>query len=204
MEPKEIKLINITLLFLEPLNHLLITTQGILELFKIGDKIPQHSLIEAPGLKVFIFPERKKEIIFEMNRLLINDRSGSLPQDSEVIDYLFKILEKGSFIGMASEKVAAHGFNYDILIGPQSGLIQFNELIGNKISKIIENIEEAGIRTIFEKEKVRFDFQLNPVSKEKLIAHLNAHYREPLPQKEKLNENLLKQYEYFISLIKEF
>lgn len=204
MEPKEIKLINITLLFSEPLNHLLITTQGVLELFKIGDKIPQHSLIEAPGLKVFIFPERKKEIIFETNRLLINDKSGSLPQNSEVIDYLFKILEKGSSIGLILEKIAAHGFNYDILIAPPSGLVQFNELVGSKISKIIENIEEAGIRTIFKKEEVRFDFQLNPVSKEKIIAHLNAHYSEPLPKKEKVKENLLKQYEYFISLIKEF
>lgn len=199
MKLEEIKKLNITILFSEPINHLLITPKRILNLFKINDQPPRHSLIEAPGLKVFIFPQLQKDIIFEVNRLLVNDRGGALPNKSDLINYLNRLIKTEV---VNQDKVVAYGFNFDALISPTTGAVKFTDFIGTKISKVVKNIKEAGLQIIFHKEKVRFDFQIKPAGKDKLLAHLNAHYDGALPTKKKINENLLKQFGYFVSLIK--
>lgn len=52
MKPQEIINKNITILFSEPLNHLLISPTELINSFKIGDeKLDRHTFIEAPVLK---------------------------------------------------------------------------------------------------------------------------------------------------------
>jgi len=92
MKIEAIKNINITISFSSSLNHLLISQKDLLELFKTGD--PQkdlHTFIEAPGLKVLIFPNRQKDIVFEANRVLVNEKTGVRPEESKIIDNFQKI-----------------------------------------------------------------------------------------------------------------
>lgn len=200
MELQEIKQINLTILFSEPLNHLLITLGKVLDVLKTGDKkLDQYNFIEAPSLKVFVFPNRQKELVFEANRLLVNDKSGSSPKVSEVVNYLSKIMKSGL---IPQEKVAAFGFNYDAVISPSAKKMKSTDFVSNKIAKIIKKIEKAGVQLVFHKGKIRFNFQTQPINKNKLLAHLNAHYSEALPSEEKLEKNLVKEFNYFISLIK--
>lgn len=203
MQTKETKQFNITLLFSEPLNHLLITPSKILDLFKKTEdkKSPQHTLVEAPGLKVFVFPQLQKEVVFEVNRLLINDKSGLLPDKSELINYLAKITKSEM---VDKKKIIAYGLNYDILITTVNESIDFVKFVGSKISKVVENIEKAGIQIAFHKQTNSYNLELKPINQNKLIAHLNVHYNTPLPSKKNLQENLVKQFNYFIALIEKF
>lgn len=76
MKIETIKNVNIAVLFSEPLNHLLISQKGLLDLFKTRDQQKnQHTFVEAPCLKVLIFPNLKKEVVFEWVRVLVNDKS---------------------------------------------------------------------------------------------------------------------------------
>lgn len=63
MKIETIKSVNITMLFASPINHLLISREGLLNLFKTDDKEKDKmAFIEAPGLKVLIFPNQKKRV----------------------------------------------------------------------------------------------------------------------------------------------
>lgn len=200
MELQEIKQINVTVLFSEPINHLLITPKEVVDLFKTGDEdLNQHSLIEAPGLKVFTFPKKQREVIFEANRLLINDKSGSSPKESKIIESLNSIM--GAKM-VSLEKIAAWGFNYDTIAVSKNKKIKPTDFISNKIAKIIKKVERAGVQLIFHKDKARFNFQTQPVAEDKLLVHLNVHYRGILPSERKLKESLAREFNFFISLIK--
>lgn len=201
MQTKEIKQLNITLLFSEPLNHLLIASDRVLNLFKKNEdeKPPRHTLIEGPGLKVFSFSQIQKEVVFEVSRILINDKGGLLPNKSEITNVLEKMV-KSEIID--ERKIIAYGLNYDVLITPDSGPINFVEFIGSKISKVVKNIERTGIQIAFSDQGNKYNLELKPVDKNKLIAHLNVHYSAPhLPSKVAFKKKLVEQYDYLISLI---
>jgi len=193
MEYKEILNTNITLLFSEPLNHLLITLKDLIDLFKIGDeKLDQHSFIEAPGLKVLIFPNRQKELIFEANRILINDKSKKEPQNSEIVDYLEKILRKNKMVDR--NKIIAYGFNCDIIGTLEKGKVE--DFISSKVKEAVENIKSAGINLVFEKNSSRQTLQITPLpTANHFLIHLNVHYQQSLDElgiiKEKLNNNFI-------------
>ena len=200
MEYKEILNTNITLLFSEPLNHLLITFKDLVDLFKIGDeKLDQHSFIEAPGLKVLIFPNRQKELIFEANRILINDKSKKEPQNSEVVDYLEKILQKNKMVDR--NKIIAYGFNYDIIGTSEKGKVE--DFISSKIKEAVENIKSAGVNLVFEKDTSRQVLQITPhATPNQFLIHLNIHYQRPLEELITIKEKLNNDFINFLELIK--
>lgn len=195
MRIETIKNINITVLFSAPLNHLLISQKDLLDLFKTGNQEnDQHTFVEAPGFKVLIFPKRQKEIVFEANRILINEKTGVEPEKSEVVDYLQKILD-GNFI--EKNKIAAYGYNYDIVIASGDGGFKIGDFVGKKFASLAE-IKSAGINIAFDKNNIKYVFETRPLSNDdqKLIAHFNAHFSvSELPSNKELKENLKAQFE---------
>jgi len=203
MKIESIKNVNITILFSRPINHLLISQKDLLDLFKISDPDKdKHTFIEAPGLKVFVLPAQQKEIVFEATRILINDKTGVDPKDSKVIDDLQKLLNTNLF---EKDKIAAYGFNYDVVAIPPNGSFKIEDLIGQKITTSLGEIKKAGVNTSFEKNGVKYLLVLNILEEggKKFSAHLNSHFDiSILPDFETLKEKISKEYREFEDIIK--
>jgi len=199
MKIQTIKQINIVVVFSEPINHLLITPKEILELFKKEEKLPQHSLIEAPGLKVFIFPNEQKDLVFEAYRIILNDKSKK-PEESEIIDDLENILTKGGIVDRT--KISAYGFNYFAVANSEKKNIE--DLISSKITGIIENIKRVGIQIVFQKENTRETLYITPIeveAKDQFLIQLNLHYPQFLVSLKELKERFIKNFNEFINLV---
>ncbi|MBU4339224.1 hypothetical protein KKB43_03200 [Patescibacteria group bacterium] len=201
MKIEAIKNINITALFLEPFNHLLISQKELFDLFKTNDKDKDlHTFVEAPGLKVLIFPNLKKEIVFEGVRVLINDKSETPPEESKVLDDFKKIIDSNM---VNVNKLAAYGFNYDVVVVPENDNFKISDLVGSKIAGI-ENIKNAGVNILFDKDNITYMLEIKPVGKEKkFVAHFNAHFSvNKLPDNEQLKKQISEQFEEFKKVIK--
>lgn len=200
MKIEAIKNVNITALFASPINHLLISQKDLLDLFKTGDEAKdKRTFVEAPGLKVVIFPNRKKEFVFEGTRILVNDKSEVLPKESDVIDDFQKIINSNM---VEQDKIAAYGFNYDAVIIPGSSSFKINDLVGTKIAAI-KNIKSAGVNLLFEKDDITYVLEIKPIGKEqKFIAHFNAHFSaNKLPEAQELKEKINKEFLEFKNTI---
>jgi len=202
MKIEAIKNINITISFSSSLNHLLISQKDLLELFKTGD--PQkdlHTFIEAPGLKVLIFPNRQKDIVFEANRVLVNEKTGVRPEESKIIDNFQKLIEKNI---IERDKIIAYGFNYDVLVFPESEDFDINNFVGSKISAIGENIKSAGVNLAFDKNNIKYILEIKPLGngKQKFLVHLNAHFGKELPSFEELKKEVVIQFKELEEIIK--
>lgn len=200
MKIEAIKNINITLLFSEPLNHLLVSQKGLLDLFKTGDQQKDlHTFVEAPGLKVLIFPNLKKEVVFEGVRVLVNDKSETVLEKSEVISDFKKIIDS-NMVNM--DKLAAYGFNYDIVITPSDNTFKIDNLVNPKIASML-NIKSAGINILFNNGNITSVLEIKPVGKEnEFIAHYNAHFNmNKLPNDQELKKELDDQFIEFKNII---
>ena len=202
MKIEAIKNVNITVLFSAPLNHLLLSQKGLLDLFKIGEQEKdKHTFVEAPGLKVLIFPNMKKEFVFEGVRILVSDKSETLPENSDVIDDFQKIIT--SNMGVERGKVAAYGFNYDAIVVPENGGFKISDLVGTKIADIAD-IKSAGINILFNKDNITYVLEIKPIgSEQKFVAHFNAHFStNKLPEFQELKKQIQGQFEEFKNIIK--
>lgn len=193
MKIESIKNVNITALFSAPINHLLISQKDLLDLFKTEDQEKnKHTFVEAPGLKVLVFPDKQKEIVFEATRVLVNDKTGRQIEEIEIVDDFQNILKIGS---MEQDKLTAYGFNYDVVVSPDSSF-NIGDLVGNKIISI-ENIKSAGVNFSFEKEGITCVLDIRPIGNEqKFIAHFNAHFNtNKLPDSQELKNKIKIQFE---------
>lgn len=201
MKIEAIKNVNITALFASPINHLLVSQRGLLDLFKTGNEDKDKmAFIEAPGLKVLIFPNRKKEFVFEGIRILVNDKSETLPENSEVIDDFEKIIKSDM---VEKDKVAAYGFNYDAVVMPEDSNFKNSDLVGSKIADI-QGIKSVGVSMIFEKNNTAYTFEIKPIgSEQKFIAHFNAHFSaNKLPDAKELKEKMNRELLEFKDIVK--
>ena len=201
MKIETIKNINITALFASPINHLLVRQEGLLDLFKTNNEAKDKiAFIEAPGLKVLIFPNRKKEFVFEGVRILVNDKSEVLPENSEVIDDFEKIIKSDM---VEQNKIAAYGFNYDAIIIPENGGFKISDLVGSKIANI-QDIKSAGVNILFEKDSITYVLEIKPIgSEQKFVAHFNAHFStNKLPDTKELKEKINKEFLEFKDIVK--
>lgn len=193
MKIESIKNVNITALFSTPLNHLLISQKDLLDLFKTGDQEnDKYTFVEAPGLKVLTFPNLKKEIVFEGVRILVNDKNGTLPENSGAVDDFQKIIDSSM---IEQDKIAAYGFNYDVVVLPDSDF-NINNLVSDKVASI-ENIKSAGINLSFEKNNIVYTLDLKPIRiEQKFVAHFNAHFNtNKLPIPQELKKEIKTQFE---------
>lgn len=201
MKIESIKNVNITILFSTPLNHLLISQKTLLDLLKVGDPEKDlHTFIEAPGLKVLVFPKRQEEIVFEANRILINDKTGDVPEQSSVVGNLQKLIRENI---IEENKIAAFGFNYDALAALEEADLRIGDFIGSKISAISDNIKGIGANVMFEKNGVKYTLGTKLVGngKHKFLVHLNVHFIRELPNFEILKEEIKKQFEEFKNIV---
>ena len=159
MRIESTKNVNITALFSVPLNHLLISQGDLLELFKTeNQENDKHTFVEAPGLKVITFPNLKKEIVFESVRILVNDKSETSPESSNVVDDFQKIMDSNM---VEQDKITAYGFNYDVVISPENDSFKIGDLVGTKIANLTDvDIKSAGVNILFDKDNILFS--LNP------------------------------------------
>lgn len=200
MKIEAIKNVNITILFSEPLNHLLISQKELFDLFKTNDKDKDsHTFVEAPGLKVLIFSNLKKEIVFEGVRVLVNDKSETAIEKSEVVSDFKKIIDSNM---INVDKLAAYGFNYDTVVVPENDSFKISDLVGTKIAGIA-NIKNAGVNILFDKDSITYMLEIKPVGKEKkFVAHFNAHFStNKLPESQELKKQIFEQFEEFKKII---
>lgn len=202
MRIESIKNVNITALFSAPLNHLLISQEGLLKLFKTeNQENNKHTFIEAPGFKVIAFPNLKKEIVFEGVRILVNDKGETLPESSNIVDDFQKIMD-GNMV--EQDKITAYGFNYDVIISPENDNFEIGDLVGTKIANLTDiNIKSAGVNISFDKDDVTYVLEIKPIGNEhKFIVHFNAHFSiNKLPDNIKLKKGLDVQFEEMKKII---
>ena len=202
MKIEALKNINITVLFSSPINHLLVSQKDLLDMFKSGDQTKdQHTFVEAPGLKVAAFPNLKKDIVFETNRFLINDKEEDV-EKTKIVDDLQKIVNSSM---VEKDKIVAYGFNYDTIVYPQNEEFKIDDLIGSKISEI-EGIKSAGVNILYEKNNITYVLDIKPINAgagdKKFLAHFNVHFnKKELPDEEKLEEDIKKEFKEFESII---
>ncbi|MFH1048548.1 MAG: hypothetical protein V1732_02700 [Patescibacteria group bacterium] len=200
MKIEAIKNINITALFLEPFNHLLISQKELFDLFKTNDKDKDlHTFVEAPGLKVLIFPNLKKEIVFEGVRVLINDKSETPPEESKVLDDFKKIIDSNM---VNVNKLAAYGFNYDVVVVPENDTFKIDNFVNAKFADM-PDIKSAGINLLFNNGNITSVLEIKPVGKEnEFIAHFNAHFNmNKLPEIQEIGKQIQDQFEKFKKII---
>lgn len=198
MKIQGLKNLNITLLFSAPLNHLLISQVEVIKLFTTGD--PQKDLfnfVEAPGLKVAIFPNQKKDIAFESSRVSLNNKNEVEIDESTLITDFRKILDSG-FIDKS--KIIAYGFNYDFLVELDNN----KDLIGEKISNIPNIvIKSVGVNISFEKDGLTHMLNMIPTGQEKIfIANFNSHFNSnDIPTDDVLKTQIQEQFSEFKEII---
>ena len=191
MKIEDVKNINISLVFSDPINHLLISKDELMKLFSVKDSEKEgQTFIEAPGLKVLIFPNKQKEIIFEATRLLVNDRSGNLDK-LELVGDVEKILKQGF---LESDKLTAYGFNIDAIVIPRDNF-DSSDLLSEKITKI-ENIKNAGISVEFGTDVIR-KLEVKPITN-KYLAHFNAEINtSSFPNKKEVVDQFKNEFAEF-------
>ncbi len=191
MKIQGLKNLNITLLFSTPLNHLLISKDDVVNLFKTGDAQKDlFSLVEASGLKVVIFPNQKKDVVFENSRVILSDKSEVVIDQSTIVADLRKILN-ANFVDQS--KIIAYGFNYDFLVELDNG----TDLIGTKISQLPGiTITNTGVNLSFEKNELTHVLNISSTGKKKLfLVHFNSHFNSTsIPEDAVLHEQIITQF----------
>lgn len=194
MSTKELKLVNITALF-EHLDLSLISNEDIKKRLEFSqEKDKGTSFIEAPGLKAIILPSRKTGIIFEQNKLRIDDTSGNKPEETKIVDYFFNINDL-----LGQYNFLAYGLNFGVSVKSEKEF-KFEEYLSEKIKKSIDGtIEGAGAVVSFSKGDKKFLLNMKPSANPKeLIFNLNVHnVTENLPEKDSLAKEISEYYPIF-------
>jgi hypothetical protein len=176
IKSQEIKQLNITAVFTE-IDQVSITAQKMREVFGLSEEEGKRSpFFEIPGVKSLIMPpEKQKDIIFESNRLRLNDKIGKEPKDSDLVQDFHKAFENL----VDKTKLVAYGFNYDILITTEEP-VDYKNFVGEKMLSILNGgiLSEAGMKMIYKKDDKIFDLQISPIGGllQQFVAHLNIHY----------------------------
>ena len=198
---ESIKKLNITLLFSSPLNHNLVSHQDLFDLFKTGDyQNDINNFIAAPGIRALILPAQQRDVVFESNRIIINERTGKNPDESDLISSLEKISGKNFF---EKEKIAAYGFNYEITAISDDENFGTNDLVSDKIANI-GAIRGAGVDFVFDKDDKRYVAKIKSLEDvmKKFAVDLNIHYsQKDLPSFDDLKKHLIAGFGELKSLI---
>jgi len=200
IKSQEIKQLNITAVFSE-IDHTSITAEKMRKVFELTEEEKKNSpfLEPLPVVKILAIPNRKKDIIIEDKRLRINDHSGLLPKDSDLIKY-FRI----AFEDLTDKKnLIAYGFNYDILVKSKVK-IDFKKFLERQLIKNIgeQSVLETAIRIMFKKQTKRFDLQISPTGNPyQLLFHLNSHYALKKIIFNELNKQFNQDYLFLTKII---
>jgi hypothetical protein len=188
MQLKGIKNLNITLLFSSPLNHLLISQEEVIKLFTTGDSQKDlFNFAEAPNFKAVIFPNQRKDIVFESARVILSDKSETGVTDSTLPADIEALLSANLF---GTSKMAAYGINYDYFVESEN----ISDLISQKITDAVE-VKSAGVNVTFEQNGIANILNITPIGQEKTyLVSFNSQFDvSVLPSKEELQKQILEQ-----------
>lgn len=182
-----IKRLNITFVFIEPLNHAFVVPDKMVEIFAgSGGKKEKHNSIQAPGLFVIRLLESKKEVVLEQNRIVLNDNSGQDPEKSNLPEFVKKVFNE---VFVKWDNVSAEGYNYDIEITESEKVITPNIFLPEFLSKSFvkngENISSSGIKTRIQAKDVRKEIQTETLSSSSIFFHINYHYAGKIAEDQK-------------------
>lgn len=201
MKMESVKNLNITLLFSSSLDHNLVSQQGLFDSFKTGNSQNDiNNFIAAPGIKALILPAQRRDVIFESNRILLNERTGKMPEESNLIDNLRIIIDKSFF---EKEKIVAYGFNYEIIAIPDNESFDISDLVSEKIAKI-GAIKGVGVSFVFDKNGARYVVEIKPMggAMKKFSVSLNIHHsKKDLPPFDDLKKDLVAGFSELKELI---
>lgn len=193
----DIKQLNITAVF-KSIQHNLVPTEEFRQLFKLRPEEEKTSpYIELPDVKALMLSTRRKSVLIEQNRLRVNDDSGGVPKNSDIVDYFDKAM------GLLDKfQLTAYGFNYTILLNLAEEAPR--DFVAKRLLKITKGeVIGAGVRINYEAESVRYELRIDPTENPlQLVLHLNVHYtKDELPKD--LQKQLEKNYRETQRIIKE-
>lgn len=193
VQQNTVKRLNITFVFSEPLNHAFITPERVVKVFaQTNGAQEKHNLIQAPNLLVLLLRESKKEIIFEQNRVLINDNSGVSPEESNIIDLADKV-HAGSFA--RKDATSAEGYNFDLIITKPDATIEPAIFLPTDFSSTFsqkdETIVASGMKMRIQAKGLRKELQVELLNENSVLFHANYHYTG------KIAENTSKRHKRF-------
>ncbi len=171
MKIQSLKNVNITVLFSAPLNHLLISPDKITKFFITGD--PQKdgfNFIEAPGVRVIIFPNQKKDVTFEPFRLIVSDRSGVDIEHSTIVSDFKKVFDTDL---VDPSKMVAYGFNFDISVETEKG--ELVNIVGSKLLEL-PDAQVGGATVLFAKGGIKYVLDMKRINEKIYLVHLNVHF----------------------------
>ena len=201
IKSQEIKFFNITAVF-EEIDHTLITSEKMREIFELSEKEKKNSPFSepTPAVKILDIPNKRKKMVVEEKRLIINDNSGLEPKKSELEKY-FQIALNNL---VDKTKVEAYGFNYNILVKSEKK-INFEKLLGRDILKSLElgsYILKSDVRVLFKKGKKRYLLKTYSTGDPYEIGFLlNAHYSSKKIYFKRLKKQINENYLELIKII---
>ncbi len=168
--------------------------QDVFSLYS-GENLQGSNFHDAPvmDLKIFTFPRRRLKIVFEKNRMRLEDETKEDPFSSKLGAEAHRI-HSNLFQKVNS---LAFGFNYDIFY-------RFDEVIPQReIMKqflketALEELNDFGWQFTLRKEKSKKSetYFFKVISPLEIALHVNYHFNQPLPlSQEKLQEFFEKCY----------
>jgi hypothetical protein len=189
MQIKDLSLLNVTILLEESIDHNVFANKDIFNIFSNADEDIKHVIIEGPGVKIYQFPENKFEVIFEPQRLIVNDKSGVNYMESLVSEKTIKIAE------LAKVKSKAFGYNFDFRVEVERDFV-IADILGKKLSDFDE-ITSIGASLQFKKAGSNIGLDIKPINaiSNEFIIHVNVHHDSTLPvSKEEVIEKLNSAY----------
>lgn len=193
MHIDSIKRVNTTFLFPNPINHSLIQKNDVLDVIQKegGANNANNNVIQAPHF-LGVFLDNGIEVIFEQQRMLVNDKSSSKPSSSPIVDYAYGLLQK-QFLNEL--EVSSYGFNYDLVAELEK--LEVIDLIGDSITSLPFELQSGGINIKFEHKDLEYNLQTKPATKDenKIIIHFNPHVSKlGLPEKENVKKEFERQF----------
>lgn len=200
MDIQHFKQFNITFLYEEPINHANINLHELEEALK-SNKSSEYDLsnkLEVTGnYKILSYPGRKIDVIFEQERILINDNSGQKKEAYSFLDYIDNVFTYSSIV---TEKIKSFGFNITAEAINNSSDTFINPTLEKKLNV---KIEQQGLLFVFSKDGLRYQMQINPTSQKNNshIIQCNIHH-EKFSNITDMSKHLNDHINYFNKLIR--
>lgn len=160
-----------------------------------GNDARGSTFSDTPSLatRVFEFPVPGLQIIFEPNKIRIEDKLGRSPKESHLVNELYRLINS-----LYKEvKPIAYGFNYDIIYRVDQ-VIPIKDIMSNFLKQVtIESLKDFGWQYTLNKEKGKraetyFFKSISPIE---YGVHANFHFNDQhLPKPDTLQMAFEKRY----------
>lgn len=141
--------------------------------------------------RIFEFPEVGYQLIFEPDKIRLEDKKSRTPDESKLGQEILRIVN-----ALYPQKVpVAYGFNYDILYRTQV-VIPMPEIMEHFLKKeVVEDVKDFGWQYTVAKEKGKHTqtYFFKVVSPIEINMHANFHFNDYLPLRNQLIQNAFER-----------